>query len=72
MARRKKAQEWGVAKINKDALLTQLTTFKKIAKDLTVPGQFGRSKRIRIGQLFGNPMDRVVVLFKVLGRTSAI
>ena len=32
--RRKKAQEWDVAKKNKDALLAQLIAFEKVAKDL--------------------------------------
>ena len=34
VARRKKAQEWEVAKKNKDALLTQLTAFEEMARDL--------------------------------------
>lgn len=34
LARRKKSQEWEVAKKNKDALLTQLTTFEEMARDL--------------------------------------
>ena len=34
MARRKKAQEWEVAKKNKDSLLAKLTVFEKMAKDL--------------------------------------
>jgi hypothetical protein len=34
LARRKKAQEWEVAKKNKDSLLAKLTAFEKMAKDL--------------------------------------
>lgn len=34
MARRKKAHEWEIAKKNKDALLTQLTTLEEMARDL--------------------------------------
>ncbi len=34
LARRKKAQEWDAAKANKDALLTNLASFEKMAKDL--------------------------------------
>lgn len=34
LARREKAQEWAVAKKNKDALLAQLTGFEKMATDL--------------------------------------
>ena len=34
LARRKKAQEWDVAKANKDALLGQLTAFETMAKNL--------------------------------------
>jgi hypothetical protein len=34
LARHKKALEWEAAKANKDALLAQLTTFEKMAKDL--------------------------------------
>lgn len=34
LARRKKAQEWDIAKANKDALLAKLAAFEKMAKDL--------------------------------------
>lgn len=34
LARRQKAQEWDVAKANKDSLLARLTAFEKMAKDL--------------------------------------
>lgn len=34
LVRRKKAQEWDAAKANKDALLTKLAMFEKMAKDL--------------------------------------
>lgn len=34
LVRRRKSQEWDVAKAHKDALLAQLTAFEKMAKDL--------------------------------------
>jgi len=50
LARRRKAQEWEAAKANKDALLAQLTTFEKMAKDL----DRARSLRRFIDEVFAS------------------
>jgi len=61
----------GLRRLEEFAVLSRCRAYRNRAME-GGSAQFGGAKRIRIGQLFGNPLDRVIVLFKVLGRTSAI